>query len=138
MIYLLEINSSNVKTSIINSTCAKLKPLKIICLPVAEIEMEVTHTSVALAEKNRWGQTSRSYGKDSMQDLSCKIPKDPNEDMEEIDIEAKLLEIELRQQRKRERAGRKIPTYHLATSLFLKPISGERHQKPCEAQKSKV
>ena len=101
MIHLSEINGSDFKVSIINSTCAKLKPLEIICLPRTEMEMEVTYTGVAPAKKNKWGQASKSYGKHPMQTLIIQDSQDPDDDMKEIDIEAKLLEIELRQQRKR-------------------------------------
>ena len=71
-------------------------------LATIEIEMEVTHIGPAPAKKNKWGQTSRSYGKDSMQGFIMQYSRDPNDDIQEIDIETKLLEIELRQQRKRE------------------------------------
>ena len=96
MIHLFKINGLDVKTSMINSTCAKVKHLEIIYLLRIKIEMEVIHVGAALAEKNRLGQTSRSYSKDLMQGLIVQDSQDSDDDMDEIDIEAKLLEIELR------------------------------------------
>ena len=75
MVHLFEINGSDVKTSMVSSTYVKLKPLEIICLPRTEMKMEVTHTGVIITEKNRWGQTNRSYSKGPMLVLSCKIFK---------------------------------------------------------------
>ena len=89
----------NGKTPIINSTCTKLKPLDIICLP-SEMKMEFTHTGRALAEKIEWGQTSKSHDKNLIQSLVMQ-DFDPDGDMEEIDIEATLLETELKEHKKR-------------------------------------
>ena len=70
---------------------------RIIYLPETEMKMEVTCIGGARAKENGWEQTCRSHGKDQMQSLIMQDSQDPAEDMEEINIEAKLLEIELRQ-----------------------------------------
>ena len=61
-----------------------------------------TQTGAAPVEKNKWSQTNRNYGKDPMQSLIMQDSQDPDEDIEDIDIKATLLEVELREQRKRE------------------------------------
>ena len=98
MFQLCEING---KAPIINFTCTKLKPLDIIYLPL-ETEVEVTHTGRALAGKIEWGQISKSPNKNPKQSLIMQDSQDPNENMEEINIEAIPLEAELREHRKRE------------------------------------
>ena len=93
MFHLSKING---KLPIINSTCTKLKPLDIICLP-SEIKMEFTHTGRAPAGEIKRGRTSKSHDKNPMLNLIIQDSQDPDKKM---DIEEVLLEAELREHRK--------------------------------------
>ena len=66
------------------------------------MEIEFIHTGGVPVGKIERGKISKSHNKNLVQSLIIQDSQDPDEDMEEIDIEVILLEAELRKYRKRE------------------------------------